>query len=511
MSPLPFHHPAGSGPPRRTRRAVIHPRTARALPLKTGLLHDARRATGSALRVGALLVALAGLCEGPATAQPADSTATREGAPKRVGLAVQQTLLSNLVVNRLNAWALGERWAREVDFETWSRNLRLGWEWDEDAFSTNMFGHPYQGASYFNAGRANGLSYWESVPLTFFGSWTWEYFGETFRPSLNDFFMTTFGGVSVGEMTHRVAATIRDEQARGVVRITREVVALVVDPMGGFNRLVRGQWTRVGPNPPEHDPGAFSYGYHAGVRNVYEDSTGTGNVAPTLLIDVRYGDAFDRRYREPFDVFSMHLQFSPGGGGLNALQTTGRLYQAGLPSWSARNEHAFSVDHRFDYLNNPVFRFGGQHIEVGLLSRFPLPGGFSLRARLASSFLVMGAISAPPDALKSDSTRAYDFGPGVGAMLSADLMRGGHTYLSLYNRAEYLHSVSGTPADHIVAFTGLKGTLPLYNNFGVGLDLSADARESRYTDLPGISRQFIETRVFVSWTSSRKGSPAEDR
>ena len=463
---------------------------------------------------GVLLAALVLLGTGTAAAQtqPADSATTRPREPRRIGLAVQQTLLSNLVVNRFNAWALGERWARDVDFETWSRNLRLGWEWDEDAFSTNMFGHPYQGASYFNAGRANGLSYWESVPLAVFGSWTWEHFGETYRPSLNDFFMTTFGGISVGEMTHRVAATIRDEEARGAERLTRELIALVVNPVGGFDRLFRGEWARVGPNPPEHDPGAFAYGYNMGVRNVYEDSTGIGNFAPTLLIDVGYGDPFERPYREPFDVFSMHLQFSLGGGWLNTLQTSGRLYQAGLPSWGTHVRHAFSVDHRFDYLNNPVYRFGGQNIEIGILSRFPLPGGFSLRTRLAGSLLVMGAISAPPSTLSgSDDERTYDFGPGVGAVFGAALARGGTTYLELYNRAEYLHSVSGTPANHLIAFTGLKGTLRLYHNFGVGFYLSADTRTSRYTDRPDITRQFLETRVFVSWTSTRQPAAPQSR
>ncbi len=440
-----------------------------------------------------------------ALAQPADTTASP--VPRRVGLAVQQTLLSNVVVNRFNAWALGEAWARDVDFESWNRNLRLGWEWDEDAFATNMFGHPYQGATYFNAGRANGFSYWESVPLAAFGSWTWEHFGETFRPSLNDFFMTTFGGISVGEMTHRVAATIRDEESRGAERLTREIAALVVDPMGGFNRLFQGQWSRVGPNPPEHDPGAFAYAYRAGVRNVFADASGTHNVAATLLIDVAYGDAFLKRYREPFDVFSAHVQFSPGGGGLNAVQTSGRLYQAGLPSWSGRFEHAFSVDQRFDYLSNPVYRFGAQNVEVGILSRFPLPRRFTLRTRAAGSFLVLGAISAPEGVLEEETTRAYDFGPGVGAVVSAELMRGETTFLSMYNRAEYLHSVSGTPADHVIAFTGLKGMLPLYGNFGVGLDLRGDVRESRYADVPDISRRFVETRVFVSWASSR--SPRE--
>ena len=45
-----------------------------------------------------------------------------------------------------------------------------GLVWDLDDFLVNQIGHPYQGNNYFNAGRANGLSFWESAGLTAFGS-----------------------------------------------------------------------------------------------------------------------------------------------------------------------------------------------------------------------------------------------------------------------------------------------------------------------------------------------------
>jgi hypothetical protein len=88
----------------------------------------------------------------------------------------------NVFVNRVDAWVFKHEWARSGT-RAWSRNLRLGWEWDEDAFPTNMFAHPYHGGLYFNAARSNGLDYFRAVPVAFFGSWTWENFGETYRPS----------------------------------------------------------------------------------------------------------------------------------------------------------------------------------------------------------------------------------------------------------------------------------------------------------------------------------------
>ncbi len=107
------------------------------------------------------------------------------------------------------------------------------------------------------AGSANGLDYFRSVPLAFFGSWSWENFGETYRPSLNDWFMTSFGGITLGEVFHRVGATIRDNRATGMSRFMREVAALPVDPIGGVNRVVRGEWTARGPNPPDDKPTNF--------------------------------------------------------------------------------------------------------------------------------------------------------------------------------------------------------------------------------------------------------------
>ena len=93
--------------------------------------------------------------------------------------------------------------------------MEQGWVWDLDDFTVNQFGHPYQGNNYFNAGRANGLSFYESAAMTAFGSGTWEYFGETNHASLNDFINTTLGGIALGEMFHRAAWLMRDTHETG--------------------------------------------------------------------------------------------------------------------------------------------------------------------------------------------------------------------------------------------------------------------------------------------------------
>ena len=118
--------------------------------------------------------------------------------------------------------------------------MEQGWVWDLDDFTVNQIGHPYQGNNYFNTGRANGLSFYESAAVTAFGSATWEYFGETNHASLNDFINTTLGGIALGEMFHRTAWLVRDTRATGRGRLWSEIGATALDPITGVNRFMRG-------------------------------------------------------------------------------------------------------------------------------------------------------------------------------------------------------------------------------------------------------------------------------
>ena len=433
----------------------------------------------------------------PAVGQTAVPRASAECTTRKTGLAVGEALGVNLFVNRLDAWVLGMETQR-VNFESWARNLRLGWEWDENGFLTNMWSHPLHGSQYFNAGRVNCLSYWGSVPLAFLGSWTWEYLGETNRPSLNDFFLTSLGGIALGEMSHRLVATIRDEQATGSKRITREVLAMLLNPVEGVTRLFRGDWKRVGPNPPGHDPGLFTVQLKAGLRGVEQDSTGLCTSCPTLVIDIGYGDPLGVDFADPFDVFTVHVQISPDGGGLNALEAAGRLYQVDLTAPDAGRRHALAITQRYDYRNySGAYAFGAQSIEAGVLSRFPLPKGYRLDTKLAGDLVVMGAVDLPNGGV---GERTYDFGPGAGASLEFSIWRGAKRFISLRNRAEFLHTVSGIQADHLVTFSEFELVVPLGRRIGIGASGDVNTRTSGYGSDPRETRQVTEGRVFLSWT-----------
>lgn len=415
--------------------------------------------------------------------------------PKRVLGAVAQTLGINVVVNRFDAWVLGAWWARP-GLKTWSHNLKYGWEWDENTFQTNMFAHPYHGGLYFNTGRANGLDFWESIPLSFLGSWTWEYFGEIHRPSLNDFFMTSVGGIALGELFHRLATGIRDNTARGSPRVWREIAALPLDPIGGLNRLARGEWRRVMPNPPEHDPVTRMVRVHGGARLTDAGLVQSGAVFPSVAVDLRSGDPFHREYRDPWEVFWVRAVLSSGGG-LNVLRASGRLYAKEINRAAARHRHVFLVNQRYDYTSNPAQRVGGQSVELGIWSRWRLGDDYTLRSQLFSDLVILGALDALGTGI---GERTYDFGPGFGGRWEVALERRGVTYVVLSGQGEYFHTVSGASADHTVGLLGAEVSIPLGRHLGVAFHATRFLRRSRYSDRAAEERSFPEFRFLLTWT-----------
>jgi hypothetical protein len=405
----------------------------------------------------------------------------------------------NVVVNRIDAWGRDRSWAK-VGTQSWAQNFRLGWEWDEDEFPTNVGAHPYHGALYFNTGRANGLDYFESIPVTFLGSLTWEYFGETERPSLNDFLMTTFGGVTLGEMFHRVASSMRDNGDRGISRAVREIAALPFDPIGGLNRLVRGQWTAIGANPVEHDPESYVVSAGAGLRFAKALVDDSSAHVGALLLDVFSGDQFGENYHQPFDVFSLRLIVSPYAG-LNTLRASGRLYGRDVNDSLSRFRHVLAINQRADYVKNPALSVGGQTVEVGINSRLRLgTGPFGIRTALFADGIILGAIDAPGT---GDGARDYDFGSGGGFRWEAALEHHGVDLLLLHGRTDYMHTVSGASADHFINFSGVELKIPLARRLGIAAQAALYDRVSHYIGAATNRRDYPEGRMLLVWTKAR--------
>ena len=461
----------------------------------------------------ALATGLAPPLRAQATARSDSALAARTPLRPRPLLAVLEGFALNVALNRFDALVYvardldGIAWAR-VTPRVWSRNIRLGWVWDTDAFLTNMFGHPYNGSMYFNAGRANGLDFWESAPLTFLGSLTWEYFGEVYQPSLNDFYNTGFGGIVLGEVYRRLGALVRDNRGRGAGRVLRELAALPIDPMGSLDRLLHGGFTRVGPNPADRHPGTLGLVVQAGGRVAVDSGEAGRSQSTSFVVDLDYGDAFRQRYTQPFDVFRVRLQVSPDGGGINILRVWGRLWAREITPDFVRSRHILTVNQKTEFVGSPAYKFGAQSVEVGLVSGFAATRRIDVRTEVFAEGLLMGAVDARGTGILG-SERTYDFGPGGGIVAAASVRVGGTPVLSARWHWAYLHSVSGSPADHYTQFAAAEAVLPVTPSLGIGAYAGWYQRRSTYQDRFGETTRFPEFRAFLTWQPRRLRSLPE--
>ena len=137
-------------------------------------------------------------------------------------------------------------------------NFEEGFTYDDNKFKTNQLVHPFNGSTYYNAARANGIGFWGSSAMALAGAFVWECCGETHPMSFNDMISTGFGGIARGEVAHRISSLILDNTSRGKGRFGREAAALLLDPdprlqPAGLGRRERGEGqpdrtpTTIGP------------------------------------------------------------------------------------------------------------------------------------------------------------------------------------------------------------------------------------------------------------------------
>lgn len=426
--------------------------------------------------------------------------------------AIFEGLFFQAANNRFNAWVRKDTTAY-VTMETWRANLKGGWGWDQDNFLVNMMGHPYAGSLHFAGARSNGMGFWASTPFTFFHSVMWEYFGETTQPSLNDFVDTGLGGIALGEMFHRVAATIRDNEAGGGARFLREFAALPFDPVGTFNRILRGEVSRKGPNPREHNPleTALRFGGGAGLVRApgsLLNSLKDAEKSAVLFADLKYGDVFSDSTRRPFDAFAMRILLAPRHGGLTQLVGEGRILGATLGGGGSGSKHQLDFNQRFEYLNNGALQWGGQTLELGIASRINLFGAFSLRTLVAGDGIVLAGINAPGT---GTGKREYDFGPGLGGTFSASIAHRGVPYLTVRYQPAWVHTLDGAEdANHYLSYAAAEVVLPVLPVLQLVVHSSYYDRLSKYADGSRSRRRFPELRVFAAFKTTNRRPAAQD-
>jgi hypothetical protein len=413
----------------------------------------------------------------------------------RPRLAAAMHLASNAVPWAFNRYVTEQFWAR-VSPAAWRRNFDIGWTWDDNDIQTNQFAHPYHGALYYNAIRANGYSFWASAPWTFAGSWLWEHFGEVYPPSPNDFLTTSFGGITLGEVTHRLSSLILDNRARGASRRWKELGALLVDPVRGVTRIATGQAWQVAQNPPEWRPPAYASILRMGLRRSGDGRTlADGTNQLFLDVDFRYGNAL-AGVKAPFDAFRFEVE-------VRSRDTTmiTRANAVGfLLAWpvvrGTTGRLVLGITNRYDYLNNFAYVAGGSSFGAAGLWRLAAGPAIGVRVALELSAL-------PVTLIHSEAAervgRDYDFGVGVAYRLEGGLDVRGREVASLRSGTLWSRVVNGSDAHHLIHFSFVNAVVPLPRNFAAGVAGGFFQRDSEYGVLGHVTRRTPELRLYLAW------------
>jgi Domain of unknown function (DUF3943) len=418
------------------------------------------------------------------------------GGRARVGIAFLETVGVQIGVNLINQFIIVDS-SQDVTPETWARNLREGWEFDANHFSTNQFAHPYSGNINFNAARANGLDYWSSIPFAALGSLIWEYFGEIHRPSLNDYISTTVGGVALGELTFQLSSLVLDNEATGKSRFWKEMAGLAINPARGVNRFLFGDWDRVGPNSPDRTPELMRGGMRVGFRLV-DDGSGLDQASfhPFITFDFLHGDPFEQSYTKPFDVFLFNAQLNAAESRvIGRLTAYGRLYWKRLDS-GERPRHALLVTQNYDYYNTDAFKLGGQSVDVGVMSRFDLSSRLRLQTTLMGKGIILAAVNSE---FEDGPNRDYDYGPGLGISVGGTLSRGGLQIARLSYAIQTIHNVNGLAGNHYLHEAVVDASVPLSPRMSVGGQGLFYHRRSNYRNLPSVTQDTPEIQAYLRW------------
>jgi hypothetical protein len=450
------------------------------------------------------------------SAPPAGLRVQPEGLPpypteKRFAAAALETIALDLVPWALNRYAANSFFA-EISVASTRHNLQTGFTYDHDPFPTNQASHPYHGGAYFNAARTNGYSFWESAPFVLAGSFLWEVFSESQPPSMPDLVQTTLGGMAWGEGQYRIANAIFDNTKSGSERFLREAAGFVVNPMGGLNRLLRGEMWKDFQNPPDRHPGrlytevdgAYIHNGGAAAEGTYRDQAG-------LSALFRYGDPFDGDVQHPFDRFEVLLGLrEPAPVLLTRLDVDGLLAQWKLSEDPVAGQR-LALFLSANYVNTPPWVFGAQAFGVRHLARVPLGREIDLRTEASVMGMPLAAygVDYPETGMSSSIGRTYDYGPGLGARASARLRRREVDLLVL------AWSLAGTSTSNGISNRSRLQTLsaearaPLTSRLLLGGSWSWSERLTTYPSLPTVQLTGTSWSLFAGWAIPEiRGVPA---
>jgi hypothetical protein len=385
---------------------------------------------------------------------------------------------------------------------SWKYNLKTGWEWDTDRLGMNFFFHPYSGGAYFDAARANGYSYWESVPFAFMGSLIWEYFGETTRPSYNDIINTTASGALFGEILFRLGSNILDDRTTGMGRFVREFVAAIFSPGRAFERLLDGKMARVTPKEVYQKESLNITLYIGG--HLFNEGTrfGTGSPPNGMFgIHLDYGDPFEIRPRKPFDVFKLRIDLSYGNSVgkkyLDNITAYGLLF--GKTVHSGNWDILIGAFQHYNYWDSRIFEVAALGFGGGIMAKWQLSKTSNFQTAFHLGIVPLGATNSPyVDIVEGGIPgRNYDYSGGAEAKYEGTLNFANRGQLTAIYYLYWLHTYVGPAGNKIIGIFKPRIAVRIIGNLSLGFEYLYYHKDDYLRDFPDVHVSNSEQKFYL--------------
>ena len=415
--------------------------------------------------------------------------------PKRFGRACLFLGLAEVVPWVYDRYVTKKDYTR-ISLGTIRYNLKPGsWAWDNDIFQTNQFGHPYHGSLFFNSFRVNGYNFWQSAPAVLAGSYIWESLAENQAPSPNDFINTSFGGIVLGEMTHRLSRKLVNNNSRGVKRQVGEILAFVMNPMNGLTRITSGKWGKL--QSGVYDSSAVSAEFDIGLRRFNTENTTVekGRMGLYTRVKLLYGHPHEN-YQTPFSNILINAEFGQDDSTLlNTLNVYGTLAGWEL-SAGEKGRHLAIVSANYDFIQNNAFFYGGQSVKADLFSEYKLGRGIALNTSVGMGPVVLAAV---PDKYLYKG-RNYDYTSGLSLLGGCGLNIGNKLLLSIDYRGNWLHTINGNPSHYFLQVVQSEIRYVVHAGFSLSAESGHFTLNGNYKSLEDVRNKYSYLRMSAKYS-----------
>jgi len=371
--------------------------------------------------------------------------------------------------------------AYESNWASIKQNASHKWVIDNDPFSINQFGHPYQGSMYYGFARSSGLNYWEALGYTFTGSALWEVAGETTPPSKNDQIATGIGGTFLGEPLFRMSSLLL-ETADGTPSGWREFGAALISPATGFNRLAFGE--RFDSIFPSRHPAYYSQLQIGGSYSAHLTDQGVAEPIQQGGAALSYAMAYglpgkpDYSYKRPFDYFDFEVTAATANV-IESIMSRGLLLGT---------DYALGNDYRgiwglygsYDYVSPQNFRISSTALSLGSTAQW------WLSKRIALQGTLLGGVGyGAAGTIRGQGERDYHYGATPQGLLALRMIFGERVALDLAGRGYFVSSVASTEqrgSEHILRGEAA-ATVRVIDRHAITVKYIASHREADYPDL----------------------------